>query len=202
MAENDAAEVEGKNETPPPEPVPAEEPVPTEEKRERVKVKRISVISFGSFLFLSLIVSLLSICSLFYTHNLRREIKPKVENLERGIKETNYFVTMVDEKVEKLQTETTESFEQTIVVLRYLCETHGRKVNDVVEMIFRMAWKDDWKIGKTIMDQYLRTGRQDLWDMTMKRLSAKEVKELLGVELPGIFRPNISSESPGTSGTW
>jgi|GEM_PF-2716129 len=187
MAENDAAEVEGKNETPPPE------PEPTEQKGEqaRVKVKKVPVISFGPFLALSLIVSLLCACFFLYTLGFRKEIKPKVEKLEKSIKETNSFVTIVDKKVERLRMETMESFEQTIVVLRYLCETHGRKVNDVVEMIFRMAWKDDWKKGKTIMDQYLRTGRQDLWDMTMKRLSAKEVKELLGVELPEIFRPKI-----------
>jgi ribosome-associated translation inhibitor RaiA len=197
MAEpnNETNETTEKTETPLPEPVPEK---PAEEKvRTRVKVRKIPVISIRSFILLSLIVLIVSVYSLFYTHSFREEVKPKVKKLEKEIKETNSFITMVDKKLENFKTETTESFQQTIVILRYLCETHGRKVNDVVEMIFRMAWRDDWEKGKVIMGQYLRTGRQDLWDMTMKRLSAEQAKELLGVELPEIFQPN----TPQT-GTW
>jgi len=66
--------------------------------------------------------------------------------------------------------------------LRGLAETHGRKINDVIELAFKASYGADWdKEGKKVFDQYVRCGNQNLWDQMVKKLTPEQVRKILKV---------------------
>ena len=66
--------------------------------------------------------------------------------------------------------------------LRGLVETHGRKINDVVELVFKVAYGADWdKEGKKVFNQYELCGNQKLWDKVLKRLTPEQMQKVLKV---------------------
>ncbi|MDD4996408.1 MAG: hypothetical protein PHW15_02995, partial [Patescibacteria group bacterium] len=189
--------------TPSPEPTPTapeNSPVAEEKESVRVKVRKIPVISIRSFLVLALTMIVITAILSFLFYKRIGEVESSVATLK---KETTRMGSTLNARLNAVEKEMRESFKKITYILTYMYKTnhlavvHGKKINDIIEMLFKRAWKDDWLTGKRVMEEYLRTGRQDLWDMTMKRLSAEQAKELLGVELPEIFQPN----TPQT-GTW
>lgn len=66
---------------------------------------------------------------------------------------------------------------------RKLAETHGRKINDISETVFKAAYGSDWdKHGKVAWDQYVLCGNQNLWDEVVKRLSPEQMQKIIQVD--------------------
>jgi len=57
--------------------------------------------------------------------------------------------------------------------------THGRKTNDLAELIFKIAFGSQWKVkGKAAFAQYAKCGNQALFDSTVTKLNEAQCAKL------------------------
>lgn len=125
--------------------------------------------SFKPFLAFSiLLVIALTVVSLL----LLREVK----KTQSSVKETKSDLVA---KINSAKQEMAQSLQQTNLIIKNLCEAHNRQTNNVTRMIkllFDLAWQDDPVTGKILVNQYLKTGNQEIWNKTIKMISKEELE--------------------------
>jgi uncharacterized coiled-coil protein SlyX len=94
------------------------------------------------------------------------------------VKPLEQRVTSVEEKQksqDKALVELKKDLEQTQRVLH----AHGRKTNDLVELIFKAAYGAKWNSeGKKVFDQYVVCGNQELWDKVLAKLTPEQISQV------------------------
>lgn len=66
---------------------------------------------------------------------------------------------------------------------RNLAVTHGKKINDLSETVFKAAFGTAWAdTGKAVWDKYVLCGNQEYWDDVVKRLSPEQMQKILQVD--------------------
>ncbi len=66
---------------------------------------------------------------------------------------------------------------------RKLAETHGKKINDLSETVFKAAYGSAWAdSGKAVWDKYVLCGNQEYWNEVVKRLTPEQMQKILQVD--------------------
>lgn len=66
---------------------------------------------------------------------------------------------------------------------RGLVETHGRKINDLSETVFKAAYGAEWdSLGQKAWDKYVLCGNQNLWDEVVKLLTPEQMQKIIQVD--------------------
>lgn len=109
-----------------------------------------------------------------------------VENRITGVEAKNDTLRALTERnarcIAKLYDDVVDIGER-LTETRKLTETHGRKINDLSETVFKAAYGADWdSLGQKAWDQYVLCGNQNLWDEVVKRLTPAQMQKVLKVD--------------------
>ena len=124
------------------------------------------------------------------------DVDLKIESVEKRVTGVENRVTSVETEndtlralaernarcVKKLYNEVSALGER-LTEVRGLTETHGRKINDLSETVFKAAYGADWdSLGQKAWDQYVLCGNQNLWDEVVKRLTPEQMQKVIKVD--------------------
>ncbi len=141
------------------------------------------------------------------------DVDLKIESVEKRVKSVENRVTSVEAENDTLRAlaernaRCVKKLHKRLTETRGLVETHGRKINDLSETVFKAAYGADWdSLGQKAWDQYVLCGNQNLWDEVVKRLTPEQMQKIIQVDqlnqrIEALEKRPKTTKAPRTSTT-
>jgi len=102
-------------------------------------------------------------------------VETKLDPLEERVEKTEKDIAKLKVRMARLS--------QKIAKTLNLAVTHGRKINDLAEMIFRAAYGAEWDtVGRAAWNDYVVNPTQKRWDEMAAKLTPEQITKILEID--------------------